>query len=482
MAVLLSHPDKRMEEIVENRKKITHLPMLEKSLSLHFIGIGGIGMSGLAKVCLEMGCQISGTDNRENDQTHELRRMGAHIRTGIHTDLVEDAGLAVYSTAVPVDHPERLRAEELGVPLIRRGTLLALLAANRKLLGVAGTHGKTTTSSMMALGYRSAGLDPTIVVGGYVPELGGNASLGGDRFLVAETDESDGSFLELDPHLALVTNVEDDHLEHYGDRQRLQEAFLHFISAVENPRYRILCADCPTLMELASNELEGGYVTYGFSEEAHIRGVDIRADSTGSSCRVLRGGDTVGHLHIRVPGRHMLQNALGVYASGLQLGLSIEKLGYGLSEYRGTRRRFEVLGVWNDATLIDDYAHHPTEIRATLQALDQKAEGRRVAVFQPHRYSRLEQLFEEFSACFESVDLLIVSEVYSAGEAPREGINSEALAKKIEGPGQVIYAPGLDEVEVELRGRLQPGDTVLFLGAGNINQVALRLLENKEEA
>ncbi len=482
MATVLSQPYKRTVEIVNNRKKLSHLPLLERGLALHFIGVGGIGMSGLAKICLEMGCQVTGTDDRDNDQTAELRKLGAHIQTGIHPDLIEDSHLTIFSSAVPVDHPERTRAEELGVPLIRRGTLLALIARYRKLIGVAGTHGKTTTTSMMALGFRSCGLDPTVVVGGYVPELGGNACLGGDLFMVAETDESDGSFLELDPHLALVTNVEDDHLEHYGDRRTLEDAFVNYLSAVENPRYRILCADCPTLMRLASQELGSGYVTYGFSEDSNIRGVEIRADRTGSSCRVLRGGEPVGHLHIRVPGKHMLQNALGVYATGLQIGLSIEKLSYGLAEYRGARRRFETLGEWNGAILIDDYAHHPTEIRATLQALDQKAQGRKVAIFQPHRYSRLEQLFDEFAQSFESLDLLIVTDVYSAGEAPRPGIHSRALLEKISGPGQIIYAPTLEDVELEIQGRVREGDTVLFLGAGNLNQVARKLLKETETA
>ncbi len=482
MATVLSQPLKKAEEIVNNRKKLAHLPLLERGLSLHFIGVGGIGMSGLAKICLEMGCHVTGSDDKENDQIVELRKLGAHIQIGIHPRLIEESHLTIYSSAVQESHLERSRAMELGVPLIRRGTLLALVARYRKLLGVAGTHGKTTTSSMMALGLRSAGLDPTVVIGGYVPELGGNACLGGDLFMVAETDESDGSFLELDPHLALVTNVEDDHLEHYGDRKTLHDAFLSYLNAVENPRHRILCADCETLMDLASKELGEGFVTYGFSERANIQGLDIRADSQGSSCRVLRGGESVGHLHVRVPGKHMLLNALGVYAAGLQLGFPIEKLAYGLSEYRGTRRRFEVLGDWKGATLIDDYAHHPTEIRATLQSLSQKADGRRVAVFQPHRYSRLEQLWEEFSKCFETLDLLIVSDVYSAGEAPRPGIDSKALANRITGPDQIIYAPGLDEVETELRKVLQKGDSVLFLGAGNINQVAGRLLKESEES
>lgn len=482
MALVLNRRDPRTEEIVNNRNKIAHLPLLEKGLSLHFIGIGGIGMSGLARICLDLGCRISGSDANENDQTIELRRLGADIRIGIHPELVVQSDLIVYSSAVPVEHPERLRSVELGVPLIRRGTLLALIARDRKLIGIAGTHGKTTTTSMMALGFRSAGLDPTIIIGGHVPELGGNACLGGDRFCVAETDESDGSFLELDPHLALVTNVEDDHLEHYGERRGLEEAFAAYIESVENPRHRILCADCGTLMRIAEESLGGGYVTYGFSDRADIQGVEVRTDRNGSTCRVLRGGDPVGHLHLRVPGRHMLQNALGVYAAGLQLGLPIEKLNYGLSEYRGTRRRFEVLGSWNGALLIDDYAHHPTEVRATLQALEQRAEGRRVAVFQPHRFSRLEQFFDDFAACFGAIDLLIVTEVYSAGEPSRPGISSQALIGKIAGPNQVIYAPTLDDVETELRGRLMEGDSVLFLGAGNVNRVARKLAEENLES
>ena len=282
--------------------------------------------------------------------------------------------------------------------------------------------------------------------------------------------------MELDPHLAIVTNVEDDHLEHYGNLRTLRSAFAEFLTSVENPENRIVCADCADLYALARRELGERFITYGFSDWSDVRGVEIRLDREGSSCRVLDRGEPVGYLRIRVPGRHMLANALSVYTAGIVLGLPTEKVAYGLSEYRGTRRRFEILGTWKGATLIDDYAHHPTEIRATLQALQQYTGGRCIAVFQPHRYSRTDQLFDEFARTFIGVDLLVLSEIYPAGEKPRPGVSSKHLMARIEGVKESIYAPGLDDVESTLRSRLVEGDTVLFLGAGNVNQVAFRLL------
>lgn len=478
MTLVASRLGNQAIEIMNNRERIHGLPEIEPGLAIHFIGIGGIGMSGLARICMEKGCQVSGTDRSENEQTRELVKRGARIGPSEDPEAVIDCGLVVYSSAVSPNHSERRTAENAGIPTIRRGTLLAHLTRGQKLLAVGGTHGKTTTSSMLALAARSAGLDPTIVIGGQVPQLGSNAQLGTDDFTVVESDESDGSFLELDPYLAIVTNVEDDHLDHYGALPTLRNAFAEFLTSVPERDNRIVCGDCPSLYNLARRELgDEGFKSYGFSEWCRVRGEDLRLDRDGSSCRVLRDDEPVGSLRIRVPGRHMLSNALGVYAAGLSLGWDKEKVAFGLSEFTGTRRRFEVLGTWRGATFIDDYAHHPTEIRATLQALEQYTEGRCVAVFQPHRYSRTDQLFDEFAETFSGVDLLILTEIYAAGEEPRPGVTSKHLLSRIQGVGECVYAPELAEVEAALKEHLKEGDAVLFLGAGNVNSIAYRLLE-----
>lgn len=463
--------------IMKDRETGLDIPKIAPGTAIHFTGIGGIGMSGLAQLCLERGARVTGADKRDNDQVRALRDAGAIIRLGEHPELVEGSDLLVYSSAISPHHSERRQARDIGLPSIRRGTLLAVLAEGERLLGVAGTHGKTTTTSMLALALRTAGLNPTIVIGGDLPNIGGNACLGTDPYFIAETDESDGSFLELSPYLALVTNVDDDHLEHYGDIFALQDAFRDYIGMVEDPARRILCADCGHLYSIARRSFGQDFTSYGFSEICDLRGSDIHYERTGSSCVVIREGEKVGYIRLQVPGVHMLSNAIGAFAAGLSLGLSAESLSEGISHYRGTRRRFEVLGKWHGATLIDDYGHHPTEIRATLRALRQFTGGRMVVVFQPHRYSRTDQLFDEFADSFGGTDLLVLTEIYSAGEEPRPGVTSKHLLPRITGVSGVIYAPSLEEVTETLMKNIQEGDAVLFLGAGDVNQVAYRLLE-----
>lgn len=480
MSSVVSEIDTPRVKIMKYLKEAEEIPRIGPGVSIHFTGIGGIGMSALARICLDRGARVSGADNRENDQTRALAAQGAIIRIGEHPELVEGSHLLVYSSAVSEEHSERGRARSFHIPCVRRGTLLAKLTQGQKLLGVAGTHGKTTTTSMLAMALRAAGLDPTILVGGYLHAIEGNARAGSDPYCVVETDESDGSFLELSPYMALVTNVEDDHLEFYGDIQSLQQAFVDYIGRVEDPSLRILCGDCRFLYALARKTFGQDFVTYGFSEACDIRGTEIHLEPTGSSCKVLRYGKPVGSIRIRIPGVHMLTNAIGAFTVGLSLGFPAELLSEGLAQYRGTKRRFEILGKWRGATLIDDYGHHPTEIQATLRALSQYTERRKVAVFQPHRYSRTDQLFDEFAVSFGGVDLLILTEIYSAGEEPRAGISSRHLMTRIQGAGQILYAPTLEDVEKALEEHIQPGDSVLFLGAGDINKVAYRLVARGE--
>lgn len=480
MSSVVSEIDTPRVKIMRYLKDAEEIPKIGPGVSIHFTGIGGIGMSALARICLDRGARVTGADNRENDQTRGLAAHGAVIRLGEHPELVEGAHLLVYSSAVSEEHSERIRARQFHIPSVRRGTLLARLTQGQKLLGVAGTHGKTTTTSMLAMALRAAGLDPTILVGGYLHAIEGNACAGADPYCVVETDESDGSFLELSPYLALVTNVEDDHLEFYGDIPSLQQAFVDYISRVENSSRRILCGDCRHLYALARRSFGQDFVTYGFSETCDVRGIEIHLEPGGSSCKVLRYGKPVGSLHIQLPGIHMLANAIGAFTAGLALGFPPDLLSTGLAQFRGTKRRFEILGKWRGATIIDDYGHHPTEIQATLRALGQYTEGRRVAVFQPHRYSRTDQLFDEFAQSFGGVDLLVISEIYAAGEEPRPGISSRQLMTRIQGVGRILYAPTLEDVEKVLESNIQPGDSVLFLGAGDINKVAYGLVARGE--
>jgi UDP-N-acetylmuramate--alanine ligase len=436
-------------------------------------------MSALARICLDRGARVTGADNRENDQTRDLVRRGAAISIGSHPELVDGSQIVVFSSAVAEDHLERLRATDLEIPQVRRGTMLAHLAKDLLLWGVAGTHGKTTTSSMLAMAVRAAGLDPTILLGGDLPAIGGNARSGTDPVCVAETDESDGSFLELKPDLAIVTNVEDDHLEYYGSEGGLHNAFRDFLGAVEDPHKRIICADCANLYALARRSFGSEFVTYGISDWSDIRAAEIELGSGGSRCKVFRYGKKAGEIQIQVPGVHMLSNALAVFAACLTLGFPPEKAALGLSEYRGTRRRFEILGQWRGATFIDDYGHHPTEIQATLQALRQYTNKRCVVVFQPHRYSRTDQLFESFAASFGGVDVLILTSIYAAGEEPRPGITSQHLLARVQGVGEAVYAATLADVEAAVEEHVHEGDTVLFLGAGDVNKVAYHMLEKE---
>jgi len=472
--------ERPMTEAVRDQNQRDNLPEIGPGLRVHFVGVGGIGMSGLARLCLGHGAAVTGADHRANDQTRTLSDLGATVRIGEHPDLIDGSDLVVYSTAIQVEHPERVRAAQMDLPTVRRGTLMAHLLKGERLLAVAGTHGKTTSSSMLALAVRACGLDPSFLVGGEIPSLGTNALIGSDDYFVAETDESDGSFLELEAELALVTNVDDDHVEHYGNLSSLHLAFEEFIGGVSEPLQRILCSDCPCLYSIARRRFGHEYTTYGFTEVADIQGTEIRLEPVSSECTVIHEGQPIGQIRIGLPGLHMLSNALGVLAAGLSLDLPVEKLCSGLSEYRGTRRRFEHLGRWKGASLIDDYAHHPTEIEATLQALRQSTLGRCIVVFQPHRHSRTEQFFDRFGTLFGGIDVLLLTDIYSAGEQPRPGTSSKRLLQTLQGVGEVVYAPLLDDVSATLREAVQEGDTILFLGAGDISGVPHRLLAEGE--
>lgn len=442
--------------------------MTEQRKWTHFIGIGGSGMSGLAKILLELGQQVSGSDLVESKTTERLKALGAKIFIGHDAaNIGPQVGQVVRSTAISPDNPEILQAQRLGIPIIHRSELLARLTEKQKTIAVAGAHGKTTTSSMLATVFSHARLDPTIVVGGELVGIGGNAKYGRGPHLICEADESDGSFLKLHPYVALVTNIEDDHLDHYGSFEKIVAAFEKFVDLVPEEGFKVLCADDPILAEMA--EKKAKVVTYGFTEKACYTARDLVCGQESTEAKIYFQDKYLGLLELTVPGRHNMSNALGAIAVGHQLGLDFEIMAQALKNFQGVGRRFQKIGSVNEVQVIDDYAHHPTEIRATLQAARQLNPKRLWAVFQPHRYTRTQQLYQEFGRSFQEADKIILNSIYAASEKPITGVTAELIVEEIKKRGQeVLYLEDMDEIVEYLAQECRPGDVVLTMGAGNI--------------
>lgn len=446
---------------------------------IHFIGIGGYGMSAIAKVMLEMGYQVTGSDLARQELTDKLAAKGAQVYIGHHESHVRGADVVVYSTALAKDNVEMQAAEALNIPIIHRSQMLARLMADRKGIAVAGAHGKTTTSSMISLIMEQCGLDPTFIIGGEIMNVGSNAKAGRGEYVVAEADESDGSFLQYHPLYAVVTNIEADHLENYdGDFEKLKTAYARFLSQV-NPRGKaVVCIDDPHLRAMLP-QLTVPTITYGFDAAS---GADCYAEHIVPGDRrvsfeaVFRGA-RLGRVELSVPGRHNVHNAMAAIIIGLEAGLPFARIADAIRDFRGAKRRFQVLGETNDMLVIDDYAHHPTEIEATISAA--KATGKRIiAVFQPQRYTRTFFLFDQFSRAFHEADEVIITDIYSpAGEKMIEGISSAKLVDLIRTNSNpnVRHFATKDSVFGYLIDRVQPGDLVLTMGAGDIWKVASEL-------
>ncbi|MBE3584887.1 MAG: UDP-N-acetylmuramate--L-alanine ligase [Thermoanaerobacter sp.] len=450
---------------------------------VHFIGIGGAGMSGLASILLDLGYEISGSDLSSTDITRRLESRGAVCHVGHASRNLDTSQLVVISSAIKPDNPELLAAREKGIPVIHRGDLLAWLMQRQKGIAVAGAHGKTTTTSMLALVLERSGFDPTIVIGGELNDIGGNAKLGRGEYLVAEADESDGSFLKLQPLAAIITNIEDDHLDHYGSVEEIKKAFQQFMHKVPEHGLVVACIDDPNVRETI-RDLERPLITYGSEGSgASYTLRQLSLDSGGSRGDVYYEGRFLGTLELYVPGRHNMLNALAVVAAARWLGLDFNLIASILREFRGARRRFELLGEVGGIRVVDDYAHHPSEIRATLQAARQTDPGRLVVVFQPHRYTRTLLLKEQFGRSFADADLLIVNEIYSAGETPIEGVNAQLIVQAIKNYGRppVVYLPTREQVVNYLAAEARPGDLILTMGAGNIWLCGLDLLKRLRE-
>ncbi len=448
---------------------------------MHFIGIGGIGMSGIAEILINLGYEVSGSDLRESEQTKRLAVLGARIFIGHFPSNIEDYNVVVTSSAIGSSNPEIIEARKRRIPIIHRAEMLAELVRLKHGIGVAGTHGKTTTSSLLACLLYHGGVNPTAVVGGKVLNFGSNAKIGQGDYIVFEADESDGSFLKLLPSIAIVTNIDADHLDHYRYFEGLKDAFLQYINAVPFYGYSVLCIDDLTVAELLPR-VERPYVTYGFSENADFRAANVRVENGMTKYECLYKDRSLGEISLAILGRHNALNSLSAVAVAMDLGLDFKTIREGLSTFRGVGRRMERVGEEGGVLVMDDYGHHPTEIRATLDALSNL--GRRlVVVFQPHRYSRTKLLWEEFGQCFSEAGVLFLTEIYPAGEEPIEGVSSElireAIVKHTGRDARII--PRFEDIAASVAAEAREGDVVLTLGAGDIYKAGPAVMQLLKE-
>ena len=438
---------------------------------IHMVGIGGTGMNGIAEVLLNLGYRVSGSDIQENDATRRLAKLGADVAIGHRAENLKDADVVVISSAVREDNVEVQKARARLIPVIPRAEMLAELMRMKYGIAVAGSHGKTTTTSMTALVLEAGGFDPTIIVGGRLNTIGANAKLGAGDFIVAEADESDRSFLCLSPFIAVLTNIDEEHLDQYQSLDDLKKTFVNFANKVPFYCPVILCLDDPNLQSILP-AIERRIITYGFSAQSDLFARDFAFDGFRSASVLFAKGKKLGALKLQVPGMHNILNAMAAAAVGLDLDMPARTILEALESYTGTGRRFELRKTIGEVMVIEDYAHHPTEIKATLEAAKRGWPRRVVAVFQPHRYSRLAKLMTEFATAFNQADVLVLTEIYPAGEDPIPGVTGQALYEEVRqfGHKHVFFEPDLKKVAAVLETILAPGDIVLVLGAGNINR------------
>jgi UDP-N-acetylmuramate--alanine ligase len=454
--------------------------------SVHLVGIGGIGMSGIAEVLATLGYRVTGSDLRESENTRRLADIGIEVFLGHdaeNLDLATD--VVVVSSAVGETNPEVRAARSLRIPVIPRAEMLAELMRVKCGVAVAGAHGKTTTTSLVATVLGGGGFDPTVVIGGRLKSLGGkNARLGRSRYMVAEADESDGSFLLLKPTIGVVTNIDREHMDFYGTMEKLTDAYVDFINGTPFYGRAVLCSNCDAVRALLGR-LKKRYMTYGTGLDADISAREIQQDGLQTSFEVLRRGVALGRVSVHMPGEHTVLNSLAAIAVGLEFGMAFEDCAAALASFGGIMRRFEVKGESAGVTVVDDYGHHPTEVRATLAAARSAFSGRVVAVFQPHRYTRTADLLDEFGAAFTDADEVVVTDIYAAGETPIDGIDGRRLAAAVAAKhGSVVYAPrnGDDNVSgaslaTTAAGKARAGDVVITLGAGDITMLGPEILE-----
>ena len=455
---------------------------LDKIKNIHFIGIGGAGMSALAYVMIKRGYHVSGSDAKPGYMATKLAKEGALVFIGHAACQIERAEVVVVSTAIHPDNPELVEAHRRQVPVIHRSDVLAWLMNRHKGIAVAGAHGKTTTSSMLSCITSDCGLDPTIVVGGIVNNLGSNAASGKSDWVVAEADESDGSFLKFSPYIAVVTNIEDDHLDHYGSQENIQKAFAQFVSQIKEDGCAVLCYDNDRVRTIGE-ATDKRVISYGIdSQDADYQATNIIYGTDGTHFDVVYQGETIGQGHLIIPGRHNVLNSLGAIAAARELGLELPDILASLEKFSGAKRRFETKGKVDGVWVVDDYAHHPTEIQATLKAARQTHPERLIVVFQPHRYTRTQLLLDEFAVAFKDADKLIVTDIYAASEDPIPGVSGEMLADKVrETTGQQVeYLPDQPTILDHLEHEAQSGDLIMTIGAGDIYKLGEHLVQALE--
>ena len=456
--------------------------------TIHFVGIGGIGMSGIAEVMKNLGYSVQGSDVAEGYVVEGLRAKGIPVAIGHSADNLADAAVVVTSTAIKRGNPEVEAALERRIPVVRRAEMLAELMRLKSTVAVAGTHGKTTTTSMVAALLDAGGIDPTVINGGIINSYGSNARLGASDWMVVEADESDGSFLRLDGTIAVVTNIDPEHLDHYGSFDRVKDAFVEFVENVPFYGAALLCLDHPEVQNILPRVRDRRVVTYGFSAQADVRGVNVTPHAGGNRFEAIvrhRDGTTrsIEDIELPMPGRHNVQNALAAIGVALEMGIPDETIQRGFQQFGGVKRRFTRVGEVAGATIVDDYGHHPVEIRAVLSAAREGAQGRVIAVVQPHRYSRLGDLMEEFQTAFNDADQVYVTPVYAAGETPVEGVDADALVEGLKRRGHRSAATiaDADALAEALAGTLRAGDQVICLGAGDITKWAAGLADAVRE-
>ena len=453
--------------------------MYQKKYHTHFVGIGGIGMSGIAELLLNLGYKVSGSDLRTSDITRRLVKLGGIVYEGHHEDQIKGADVVVTSSAVRNTNPEVVAAEKASIPVIPRAEMLAELMRLKYGIAIAGAHGKTSTTSIVATVLARGSLDPTVVIGGKLKSIGSNALLGQGEFIVAEADESDGSFLKMSPAIAVVTNIDREHLDHYADLETIKAAFLSFIDRIPFYGLAVLCLDNDHVQDIIPL-IKKRYLTYGMTPQADIQAKKVSFKGLKSDFTVCLRDEELGRINLNLPGMHNVYNAMASIAVGIELNMSFDVIKEALEHAEGVQRRMEIKGEIQGATVIDDYGHHPTEVKATLQALREAwPDRRKVVVFQPHRYTRTRDLFDEFTRAFYQSDLLLVMPIYSAGEDKIDGVDGHNLCEDIMAHGhkQVICIKDAADAVACLKANIMEKDIVLTLGAGDVWMVGEKLLE-----
>lgn len=453
--------------------------MYLKKYHIHFVGIGGIGMSGIAELLLNLGYKVSGSDLRSSDLTRRLQSLGGVIYEGHAAKQIKGADVVVTSAAIVPDNPEVMAAAQTSIPVIPRAEMLAELMRLKYSIAIAGAHGKTSTTSLVAAVLDKGGLDPTVVIGGKLKSIGINALLGEGDFIVAEADESDGSFLKMSPTIAVVTNIDREHLDFYKDLNHIKEVFLSFIDRIPFYGLAILCLDDEPIQDIIP-KIKKRFTTYGVSSQADIQAKNIESKGLKSRFAVKHLGEQLGEISLNLPGIHNVYNAMASIAVGLELGIDFEVIKSALETVQGVQRRLEIKGIARDITVVDDYGHHPTEIKFTLLAVKESWPDRRiVVVFQPHRYSRTQALFDDFTRSFYQSDILVVLPIYAASEKAIKGVDSQLLFEEIRAHGHkdVVFMPSFKAAVSHLKQTLTAGDILLTLGAGDVYKLGETLLK-----